>query len=346
MTQRSMTERSGRSEHPRRSRRVPVAAALFVIVTSVAGTAVAYQQTSVDSTTSTGATTRTVDEAASVVPDAAAEAAAQDAGAGGAVFDTACASCHQAGGVGVPGTFPPLAGNPNAADPAHVEKVIREGLSGPIDVNGEAYNGTMPALTNLSDTEIADVTAYVTGLAKQDAAKPTGPPPEVKKGTVEGGKAIFTGGTELANGGSACVGCHVAGSVGNMGGPAFGPDLTKVAAKLGGEAGLSGWLAKPPSPTMTPIYSEHPLTPQEIADVAAFLVDAPKQKAPSKSPDWLLIAAAAGLVVLIAGMAVAFRGMRQNYKDRLTAKTSARGGTRARVSAPGPVAPEATDRSR
>lgn len=333
MTQRSMTERSGRSEHSKRSRRFPVAAALFVIVTSAAGTAVAYQQTSVDVATP-------------VEPDTAAGAATQDAGAGGAVFDTACASCHQAGGVGVPGTFPPLAGNPNAADAAHVEKVIREGLSGPIDVNGEAYNGTMPALTNLSDTEIADVTAYVTGLAKQDAAKPTGPPPEVKKGTVDGGKALFTGATSLSNGGGACVGCHVAGSVGNLGGPAFGPNLTNVAAKLGGEAGLSGWLAKPPAPTMTPIYTEHPLTPQEIADIAAFLVDAPKQKAPSQSPDWLLIAAAAGLVVLIAGMAVAFRGMRQNYKDRLTARTSARGGTRARVSAPGPVAPQATDRSR
>ncbi|MCZ7630999.1 MAG: cytochrome c [Microthrixaceae bacterium] len=186
--------------------------------------------------------------------------------------------------------------------------MIREGLSGPIEVNGETYNNTMPALTNLSDTEIADVTAYVTGLAKGGAAKPTTPPKPVEKGNVEEGKALFEGSTGLANGGGACVGCHVAGSVGNLGGGVFGPDLTKVGSRLGGEAGLSAWLVNPPSPTMTPIFATKALTPEEIADLTAFLVDAPKQKAPSSSVDVMSIAAAAGLVVLIAGMALAFRG--------------------------------------
>lgn len=333
MTQRSMTERSGHPGRSGRSRRFPVAVALFVVVTSAAGTAVAYQQTSV--------------QPAAGVPDASVHAATQDADAGAAVFAANCASCHQAGGVGVPGTFPPLAGNPNAADPVHVETVVREGLSGPIDVNGETYNGVMPALSKLSDTEVANVTAYVTGLAEGGATEPTGPPPApVKAGTVEGGKAIFTGSSELTNGGGACVGCHVAGSVGNLGGPAFGPDLTDVAARLGGEAGLSGWLVNPPSPTMMPIFAGRPLTPEEIADVTAFLMDAPNQKAPSQSVDWLLIAAGVGFLVLIAGMALAYRGMRQTYKDRLTAQTKARGGTRARPRTPGPVAPEATNRSR
>jgi mono/diheme cytochrome c family protein len=308
-----------------------VAVALFVLVTSAAGTAVAYQQTSAEPDTATGS----------------AAIAMQDAGAGSAVYDANCASCHQAGGVGVPGTFPPLAGNPNAADPAHVEQVIREGLSGPIDVNGDTYDGVMPALPKLSDTEIADVTAYVVGLAEGGATEPTGPPPApAEDGTVSGGEAIFTGSTGLTNGGGACVGCHTAGSVGNLGGPAFGPDLTDVASRLGGEAGLSGWLANPPSPTMMPIFAERPLTPEEIADITAFLVDAPDQKAPSQSVDWLLVAAGAGFLVLIAGMAIAYRGMRQTYKDRLTAQTSARGGTRARTGTPGAVAPEATNRSR
>lgn len=326
-----MTEQSGQTDRPGRSRRFPVALALFVIITSAAGTAVAYQQTSVPPDAG--------------VPDASVGAATQDADAGAAVYDANCSSCHQPGGVGMPGTFPPLADNPNATDPAYVETVVREGLSGAIDVNGETYNGVMPALPQLSDTEIADVTAYVTGLAEGGAAEPTGPPPApAEDGTVEGGKALFTGGSGLTNGGGACVGCHTAGSVGNLGGPAFGPDLTGAAARLGGAAGLTGWLANPPSPTMMPIFAGKPLTPEEIADMTAFLVDAPNQKAPSQSVDWLLIAAGAGFLILMAGMALAYRGMRQTYKDRLTAQTRARGGTRART--PGSVAPEATNRSR
>lgn len=317
------SDRGDHADRPKRSGRFTVALALFVVVTSAAGTAVAYQQTSVDP------------DAAVVRP----AVAAQDEAAGAAVYDANCASCHQAGGTGVPGSFPPLAGNPNAADPAHVEQVVREGLSGPIDVNGETYDGTMPALPQLSDSEVADVAAYVSGLAEGGAAEPAEPPPApTEAGTVEGGEILFSGGTALENGGAACVGCHTAGSVGNLGGPGLGPDLTDVAARLGGEAGLSAWLSNPPSPTMAPIFAERALTPEEIADITAFLVDAPDQAAPSQSVDWLLVAAAAGLAVLMAGMAIAYRGMRQNYRDRLVARTAARGGTRARAGAGTPGA--------
>ena len=64
-------------------------------------------------------------------PDRSTAVAAQDGGAGAEVYASNCASCHQAGGVGVPGTFPPLAGNPNVADPAYVESVVRDGQERP-----------------------------------------------------------------------------------------------------------------------------------------------------------------------------------------------------------------------
>ena len=95
------------------------------------------------------------------------------------LFDQHCASCHQAAGQGVEGTFPPLAGNPAAADEAYVESVIRDGLSGPIEVGGVGYDGVMPAVAALTDSgEIQQVTQYVAGLAAPSADAQDGGPDE------------------------------------------------------------------------------------------------------------------------------------------------------------------------
>jgi len=88
---------------------------------------------------------------------------------GAAVFDANCAFCHQAGGVGVPGQFPRLAGRAGAiaAKPqgkAFLPKVVLNGISGRIVVDGEQILGIMPALDTLSDDDIAAVLTYVTGL--------------------------------------------------------------------------------------------------------------------------------------------------------------------------------------
>jgi mono/diheme cytochrome c family protein len=88
---------------------------------------------------------------------------------GAAVFDTSCAFCHQAGGVGVPGQFPRLAGRVGAiaAKPegkAFLVKVLLTGMSGRITVDGEAILGIMPAFDSLSDDDIAAVLSYLSGL--------------------------------------------------------------------------------------------------------------------------------------------------------------------------------------
>jgi mono/diheme cytochrome c family protein len=80
---------------------------------------------------------------------------------GAEVYAASCASCHQAGGAGIPGQFPPLAGNPNVDDAAYVDDVIRNGLSGKVEVNGETYDAVMPAQSTLSDDDIAAVIAYI-----------------------------------------------------------------------------------------------------------------------------------------------------------------------------------------
>jgi nitrite reductase (NO-forming) len=77
------------------------------------------------------------------------------------VFGNVCAACHQPDGAGVPRAFPPLAKSDFLnADPRRAIDVVLNGLSGPVEVNGVAYNSVMPAL-GLSDDEVASVLTYV-----------------------------------------------------------------------------------------------------------------------------------------------------------------------------------------
>lgn len=88
---------------------------------------------------------------------------------GQAVFDNSCAFCHQAGGVGVPGQFPRLAGRVGAiaAQPegkAFLSRVLLNGMSGRVTVDDQPILGIMPAFDSLSDDDIASVLSYLSGL--------------------------------------------------------------------------------------------------------------------------------------------------------------------------------------
>jgi mono/diheme cytochrome c family protein len=82
---------------------------------------------------------------------------------------SACVNCHQASGQGVAGVYPPLAGS--AWVTGNEERVIRvllHGLSGPVDVEGTAYNGAMPAFGkvtgggfNWSEEKVSHVLTYI-----------------------------------------------------------------------------------------------------------------------------------------------------------------------------------------
>jgi ubiquinol-cytochrome c reductase cytochrome b subunit len=86
-------------------------------------------------------------------------------GAGAKVFANNCSSCHGATGQGVPGTFPPLAGNPVVTgDPNKVIGIVLGGLNAPITVNGQSYHGMMPPWKGtLTNKDIADVITYIRG---------------------------------------------------------------------------------------------------------------------------------------------------------------------------------------
>ena len=79
------------------------------------------------------------------------------------VFMTHCSACHQADGQGLKGAFPPLARSDYVASGggALVADTVLHGRSGPITVNGVEYNAVMPALSYLSDSDVADVATFV-----------------------------------------------------------------------------------------------------------------------------------------------------------------------------------------
>jgi nitrite reductase (NO-forming) len=80
---------------------------------------------------------------------------------GEGVFKTNCAACHQPTGVGVPNAFPPLAKSDFLnKDKIRVIKTVTGGLQGKVIVNGQEFNGVMPAWS-LTDEEIASVITYV-----------------------------------------------------------------------------------------------------------------------------------------------------------------------------------------
>ena len=83
----------------------------------------------------------------------------QEAPPGQAVYERVCASCHQASGEGLEGTYPALVGSPVVT--GEEEGLIRRILAG---------GGGMPAFaSSLSDQEIADVSSYVRSAWSNDA---------------------------------------------------------------------------------------------------------------------------------------------------------------------------------
>jgi mono/diheme cytochrome c family protein len=69
-----------------------------------------------------------------------------------------CGGCHQAGGRGLPGVFPPLAGNGVvvAADPNNILKVVDAGI------NARGGYIAMPSFKDqLTDQQLAEIANYI-----------------------------------------------------------------------------------------------------------------------------------------------------------------------------------------
>jgi mono/diheme cytochrome c family protein len=111
----------------------------------------------------------------------AAPATPQDPMKLGAEVYGACIQCHQTTGLGVAGSFPPLANSEYVnGDEKRLAAILLNGIEGPLAVNGQSYNSQMPAWKDTyNDEEIAAVLTYIRANFGNKAAP-------VSKTVVEG----------------------------------------------------------------------------------------------------------------------------------------------------------------
>ncbi|MFT8776955.1 MAG: cytochrome c [Gluconacetobacter liquefaciens] len=107
---------------------------------------------------------------------------------GQALYGANCGICHQGGGVGAPGQFPPLANRidkiiSTPEGKKYVTEVLMNGLAGSIDAAGATYVGFMPSFKSLSDDDVAAILTYLSSLGS------TKPAPVVSAADVAAARA-------------------------------------------------------------------------------------------------------------------------------------------------------------
>ena len=85
------------------------------------------------------------------------------------LYDANCSVCHQAGGMGMSGTYPRLSGRAGviATLPQGRRAMISAvlyGMAGSLTVDGHKIIGVMPSFPQLSNAEVAQVLTYVSHL--------------------------------------------------------------------------------------------------------------------------------------------------------------------------------------
>lgn len=137
-----------------------------------------------------------LEQGAAVVQAASASAEPAD---GASIYLSICLPCHQAGGLGMEGKYPPLAASEWVArDPEILSRILLNGLTGPIQVKGKPYANEMPALgSQLADDEIAAVLTYIRSSFGNQAA-PVSKDVVAKVRAATAGQPLWTAGKLLA----------------------------------------------------------------------------------------------------------------------------------------------------
>lgn len=243
---------------------------------------------------------------------------------GGKLFQQYCVGCHTIGKGNLVG--PDLKGVTTLRDHQWLvdwitapDKMVAKGDPTAVALVKQFPALTMPSL-GLSATQIDAILAY---LAAQSGEPPAASPPAAAPllaGDVARGKDLFTGRTRFTNGGTACMACHSAAGIGALGGGQLGPDLTQSVNKFG-EAGLDAFIAQPPTQTMSAVWTPHPLTPQERADVRAFLTQAAVSGRPVNTVLQLAAFAVVGALLLLALAQVIWRRRLRDVRRPLVARS-------------------------
>jgi mono/diheme cytochrome c family protein len=78
------------------------------------------------------------------------------------VYLEQCLACHQADANGVQGMNPPLIKTKQIlGDKTALVKIVLNGMTGDLEVNGDTYHNVMAPHPDLTDQQISDVLTYV-----------------------------------------------------------------------------------------------------------------------------------------------------------------------------------------
>lgn len=111
--------------------------------------------------TACGGGSRDATPAAQPEPSNAVAEISAPAKSGETTYGQICASCHQATGIGVEGTFPPLKGSTWLLGKPEIPiAIVIAGLQGDILVDGKPFAGAMQPWGMLSDDDVANVLTY------------------------------------------------------------------------------------------------------------------------------------------------------------------------------------------
>ena len=225
------------------------------------------------------------------------------------LFSESCSACHTIGqGAGVGPDL--LASTQWPKEPLRIAVKRMEDNVGPL--TDAQVDGLVELL------KAADVKQRLAAL-EQPAAEQPAPQP---LGSEANGRRLFFGEQPLANGGTPCFACHAVRSRGGN----LAADLTAVHARLGPVALVSA-AAKPPYPTMKAAYAQHPVTPEEALDLAAFLGSFAKGPPAQPLPEPALplqIGALSFAGVILGAVALLFRSRRAGVRSRLVRDSSER----------------------
>ncbi|MGE5378455.1 MAG: c-type cytochrome [Bacteroidota bacterium] len=140
-------------------------------------------------------------------------------------------------------------------------------------------------------------------------------------GNVDNGRDLFMGYAHFRNDGPPCMGCHSVGENGILGGGAMGPNLTNVSNKRSQDELASILSNSGPaiSPVMEPIFTEHPLTKSEQADLISFLNASIGQ--PETDKEWLVIGISLiGFLAAVLVLGFVYRGRLRGVRKALVEK--------------------------
>jgi mono/diheme cytochrome c family protein len=233
---------------------------------------------------------------------------------GSAIFSSKCAACHTIGKGKSVG--PDLKGVTTTEDPTW----LKSWISSPSAMikSGDAkaarlvkqYPLQMPDL-GLSSPDIDAVIGYIAQQSGNTKAPVKGAAPAATAALPQGdsvtGREMFVGSTRFKNGGPPCMSCHSISGIGALGGGTLGPDLTDAYKKYGGTPGLASFLMSVPTPTMSAVWTRQPLTPQEVANLTAFIKEGAVTERPLDAIAKLALMAVLALVILVLAATVYWR---------------------------------------